>query len=305
MERNTHPNLHCSYSKISCFLFVIAFQLMSLSGISQNTDITNFNKGKELYEKGEFVEAISFFKKAVEMEESNADFHYWLGAANVAALEDASMFKKATLSYDARSSLIKAIELDPAHVNARIQLANYYIQAPAIAGGSYSKAQEQAAALKKYDPIYAAELEATIFLQKEEYDEAEKVYKTLISDGQHNEKVYYRLSIISLSRQNYQQAIEYCQQSIDEYPEYLMGLYQYGKVASIGNIETQSGEENLKKYIQSDIPDNLPKKHWAYYRLGKIHELDGNIEEAKSAYENALSHEKGFKEAKKALRELD
>lgn len=283
--------------------------LISLSTIGMafgQTDAQKaFDKGKSNYENAQYEQAINNFEEAVELSANNAEYHYWLGIANIGALEEASIFKKATLSYDARSHLMQAIELDPSHQLARVRLANYYIQAPAIAGGSYSKALEQAEALKSYNATAGAELEATVYLEQEEFDQAEKVYLDLLEKGNNNEKVYYRLSVVSIGRKNYQKALAYCKQSISTYPDYLMGYYQYGKVSSLGKIDLAQGIKHLNTYLDSEIPSNLPKKHWAYLRLGNIYELQGQKASAKKAYEEAIKLNRGFKEAKAALEELE
>jgi len=300
MEKNTLQELIYNFLRISLCLFII-FICSHSKGFTQSSAEEFFELGKKLYDEKKFTEAIESFEHASELNSFSAEYFYWIGASSISALENASLFKKASLSYNAKNSLIKALEIDSSHILARIRLINYYIQAPAIAGGSYSKAMEHVTVLKEYDLINATELEANIYLQKEEFDKAEKVYLSLLKNGNNNEKIYYRLSIVSLSRKNFLQAINFCQKSINEFPNYLMGYYQYGKVSSIGNININEAIINLNKYISSNVPANLPKKHWAYYRLGKIHELKGEIEKAKEAYNNALELNKSFSEARVAL----
>lgn len=269
------------------------------------TENKSFNQGKSWYDQGEYPKAVEAFEQAVKQSPNNADYYYWLGAANIGALDKASFFQKATFAFDAKSNLLKAIDLDPKHVSARVTLANYYIQAPAIAGGSYSKALEQAEELKKIDLFKGVEIEALVYLNDEEYEKAEQLYLNMIRDGTNNKKVYYRLSVISISRKDFKQAINYCKKSIEVYPDYLMGYYQFGKVASLGNIELKSGITHLNKYIQSDYQSGLPKKHWAYFRLGEIYRSLKQPLEAKKSYEQALEIKGDFNEAKQALKKLD
>ncbi|MEO1099772.1 MAG: tetratricopeptide repeat protein [Bacteroidota bacterium] len=61
----------------------------------------------------------------------------------------------------------------------------------------------------------------------------------------------------------------------------------------------------LSKYIQSDYQSGLPKKHWAYFRLGEIYRSLKQPLEAKKSYEQALEIKGDFNEAKQALKKLD
>ncbi len=282
---------------------IICFLLVSNS-YSQG-EKSSFLTGKNWYGQGEYLKAIAAFEKAVTQSPNTADYYYWLGAANIGALEKASFFEKAAFSSNAKSNLIKAIELDPNHKSARIQLANYYIQAPAIAGGSYSKALEQAEELKKIDLFAGIEVEASVYLNDEEYDKAEKVYLDMINNDRSNEIVYYRLSVISKSKEDFKQALAYCRKSIEVYPDYLLGYYQFGKVASVGKIELEDGIKYLNKYIQAAYQKGLPKKHWAYYRLGEIYRIQNKLTEARKSYEASTKLKSDFSQAKEALKKLN
>ncbi|MEM1408544.1 MAG: tetratricopeptide repeat protein, partial [Bacteroidota bacterium] len=189
MENNT---LHASHFMkfLSSFCLLTCLFVVEIS-YSQNEN-KSFDQGRSSYDQGEYSKAIEAFEQAVKQSPGNADYYYWLGAANIGALDKASFFQKATFAFDAKSNLLKAIDLDPKHVSARVTLANYYIQAPAIAGGSYSKALEQAKELKKIDLFKGVEIEALVYLNDEEYEKAEQLYLNMIRDGTNNKKVYYR-----------------------------------------------------------------------------------------------------------------
>jgi len=287
------------------FSSIILLFIIHLNSFAQNSKSV-FEEGKKNFDEQNFNKAIEIFESLIEKHPDKADFHYWLGASNIEALQEASLFKKASLSYYGLKHLKKSIAIDSSHVSARVRLANYYLHAPAIAGGSYKKALEQAIALRDYDKTTAYSLEASIYTSQKEYDKAEQLYLGLIQRQENNYKVYYRLAVISSEQQDYKKALEYCQKSIDIYPEYLMGYYQYGKVAALGNISREEEAiRNLKHYINSELESNLAGKHWAYLRLGQLYERLGEMTEAKNAYQNSLKIKPEFKEAKNAITRLD
>lgn len=261
-------------------------------------------EGTLKFNEKDFKGAIKVFESLVEKYPGNADIHYWLGSSNIEALQEASLFEKASLSYYGLKHLKQAIDIDSSHVSARVRLANYYLHAPAIAGGSYSKALEQAIALRNYDKTTAYSLEASLYTSQKEYDKAEQLYIDLIERKENNYKVFYRLAVIKTEQKDYQKAIEYCQKSIDIYPDYLMGYYQFGKVAALGRIHIEKGIRNSQHYINSELESNLPGKHWAYLRLGELYEIKGENIKAMEAYQNALKLKPGFDEARDAVGKL-
>lgn len=288
------------------FKYLSSFLVFLFPFIVVGQDIsTNLEEGKLKYNQKEFKAAIEIFESLVEKYPENAEVHFWLGSSNIEALQEASLFEKASLSYYGLKHLKQAIAIDSSHLQARVRLANYYLHAPAIAGGSYSKALEQAIALRDYDKTTAYSLEASIYTSQKEYDKAKQLYLDLIERNENNYKVYYRLSAISLSQKDYKKAIAYCQKSIDIYPEYLMGYYQYGKVAALGNIFHKKAIRNLQHYINAKLESNLAGKHWAYLRLGQLYEQQGEIAEAKNAYQNSLKIKPGFKDSKNAIARLN
>src|SRR6266545_3045655 len=96
-------------------------------------------------------EAANLCRKAIELQPLSADYHYCAGNALRSAVQHASIFRQQALSKETREELIRAIELDPNHLAARFALLEYYIYAPAFAGGSEEKALQQAAEIRKRD----------------------------------------------------------------------------------------------------------------------------------------------------------
>lgn len=253
----------------------------------------------------DYGKAIESFERAAEAAPENADYHYWLGTAYVEAINaESNFFKKGRYAFSAKSTLQKAVELDPSHEKARVRLANYYMNAPKIAGGSISKAKEQANELTGYNENLGAQLMASIHLNQKEFDEAEKVYVSLLENKGHDHKIYYLLAVIKLETGDLEKALEYCRKSISEYPEYLMGYYQHAKTAAEANMEVDEGIQNALKYIRAENKEDLPGDHWAYYRLGLLYKLKGWKEEAREAFEKGLEISPGHDDIKLALKEL-
>lgn len=95
------------------------------------------------------ADAKTQIEKAIALDARNADAHYWHATAIFATINEASMLAKGRLAGQGKAALERAVELAPDYISARIALAEFYRNAPGIAGGSTRKAREQAEALLK------------------------------------------------------------------------------------------------------------------------------------------------------------
>lgn len=97
--------------------------------------------------KAKRKDALERFEHAAEMEQGNADYQFWLGSGAFDHLDDVGMLSKMSRASEGRKAFEKAVTLDPGHVAARVGLSQFYLGAPAIAGGSVEKAKAQGDAL--------------------------------------------------------------------------------------------------------------------------------------------------------------
>jgi len=102
--------------------------------------------------EGDYNTSIDWFKKAVELDENNSEYHLWLGRAYGQKAQRSSVFKKPSLAKKVKKEFEKAVELDPDNIDARFALMKYYLRAPGFMGGSKEKAREQAKEIEKRDP---------------------------------------------------------------------------------------------------------------------------------------------------------
>ncbi len=265
-----------------------------------------FLLGKAFYEEKLFDKAILQFEQSIAMDENQADYYYWKGSASIEQLNHIdNFFKKGKYADKAKTSLLKAIELNPQHTDARIRLANYYLNAPLIAGGSIRKAKDQASEIERYDKAAGLKLQASIFLKEEEYDKAEAIYLEILNSELGTKNTYYWLSYINVKKEDYQKAFYYCDRSIEKYPDYYLGHYQYAKIAAISKMNIDQGIDYCIFYINQTTSADLPKKHWAYYRLAMLEKARDNKTATLLALQNALELKPGFKEANALLESLE
>ena len=102
-------------------------------------------------------EAVGWFDEAIAVEGGIAEYYLWRGYAYAQKLEACGLFTKIFVAPKIRSSLERAVQLDPQNLEAREALRQYYERAPAFLGGSRTKAQREVAAIRLLETSGAAE----------------------------------------------------------------------------------------------------------------------------------------------------
>ena len=118
-----------------------------------------FNKGKTLYDKGDFVKARLEFKNAVQIDPKFADAYRMLGLLE---LKEGN-FK------NAYGDFLKVAELNPADMEAQYQLGKLF-----LGSGAPDKAMEKADLILKRDGnnIDGILLKGAVYVAKKELDTA-------------------------------------------------------------------------------------------------------------------------------------
>jgi tetratricopeptide (TPR) repeat protein len=93
-------------------------------------------------------EAIRWFDEAIAVDGRIAEYHLWRGYAYARKLETSGLLTRLFLAPKIRGSFEQAVQLDPRNVKARTALMRYYERAPALLGGSRTKAALQGAEIR-------------------------------------------------------------------------------------------------------------------------------------------------------------
>jgi tetratricopeptide (TPR) repeat protein len=104
--------------------------------------------GRLAFENKQYEQASTWFEQAVQLDSGNSDYHRWLGRTYGQQAQHAGG-KAFFLARKVKMHLEKAVELNPDNIEARFDLMEYYLQAPAFLGGDAAKAKAQAEAITK------------------------------------------------------------------------------------------------------------------------------------------------------------
>lgn len=103
--------------------------------------------------RGRLMEARGLMERTAELAPDDAEVRAWLGTSILESIGAVSrgVFDKAEQADLGVEAYRLALKLDPGQIDAHIGLAQYYLRAPGLLGGSIRKARECAAQLLKLD----------------------------------------------------------------------------------------------------------------------------------------------------------
>ena len=248
--------------------------------------------------------AIDAGDRATALGPKNAQAFYWLGNAYGSRIGEVGMLSKMTMAPKLRDAFEQAVKLDPALIDARSSLIEFYLQAPGAIGGGIDKARAQATAIAKYDRAQGMMAQGRIALHEKKPAEALKAYEQ--ANALKPNDAQLRLSLIL----GYQEAKRWKdayvmakQWTVDE-PKKAKPWYQIGRIAAESGQYLPEGEAALRTYLKLGREANDPEPKHARYRLGQVLAKAGRKDEARAELQAALKIDPKFKEAKAALAAL-
>ena len=215
-------------------------------------------------------EAIKQLEHATSLAPTNSDYFMDLGDAYGTAAGKAGLFSQMGLAKKCQAALERSVALNPDNLPARNGLVTYYRQAPTFVGGGMSKAYEQAAEIKKRDPIMGAAVYGQLYIADKKYDEAFAVFEKVLTTA----------------------------------PDNYISLYSIGRTAAQTGTRLERGEECLRRCLELKPAKNEPGYAAVQWRLGNLAEKRGDRAAAKAAYEASLKIDPAFPQALDSLAKL-
>jgi tetratricopeptide (TPR) repeat protein len=255
--------------------------------------------------RGEHMEAAEYFEEAVDLDQQQSRYYQGLGEAYGSASQNVSTFKQMRLAGKIRDAFKRSVELDGDNIEARSGLIIYYVNAPAIAGGSEEKALEQAREIGKRDTFRGHLALAAVYQSQDDDQATEREYRAAIKDSPDEMRAYQALGIFLTSKERFDEAMAVYESALKANPGDMGVTYQLGRTASISGDYPERGVAAFTRYLEyTPLPDE-PGLDWANYRLGLIYQDQGNVEQAKLYYQQALAINADHPEAKKALKKIN
>lgn len=241
-----------------------------ITAAEPNNAAAHYYLGVLAEKRGDTDEAVRQLETATTLAPKNSTYFLELGGAYGTAIDKAGMFSKLGLAKKCGAALEQAVALAPDSIDARNGLISFYRSAPSFAGGSMSKAYEQAAEIKKRDPIVGAYAYGQLYLADKKYDDAFNVLETALQTA----------------------------------PDNYLALYSIGRTAAQTGLRLDRGEQALRRCLELTPAKNEPGHAAVHWRLGVIAEKRNDPAAARAAYGASLKLDPEFKLAADSLAKL-
>jgi tetratricopeptide (TPR) repeat protein len=246
-------------------------------------------------------------ERAVELEPSNAEYHYFLGTTFGHKAEHASWFSGLSLARKAQHEFLEAIQLNQNEINAQRDLISYDIAAPGIAGGGDDKAKAQIVKLFAINPLQGHLAQLEFFEDRRKWNEAAAEATSVLATKPKDVRPY--LEVVEYL-QNREDAMG-MRNALSEIPREFSSdphAEYYRAVADVlAGDDLVTAKALIETYLQRKPPprreDHVTLAD-AHTWLGRLYEKVGQSQSAIGEYRTAIELEPKEKLARERLRNL-
>jgi tetratricopeptide (TPR) repeat protein len=235
----------------------------------------------------EWDRGITACESARDLDPQKSLYHLWLGRIYGEKASRVSFLSAAGLAKKVRSSFERAVELDSKSWEARSDLADFYLEAPAIVGGGKDKARGQADALMSFDPPIAHWVLAKLATKEKDSTSAEREYRAYISASHSGARAWFELAHFFFRGNRLdemEQALGTMENSTLDHPDALMDgaslLFRSGR-------NFPMAARLLRRYLAAPVEEGPAFKAHDY--LGQILEKQGDRHAAAEQFRAALA----------------
>ena len=242
-------------------------------------------------------------EKAVSLDPNNAQYHLWLGRVYGEKASRASYFSALPLAKKVRDEFQRAVELNPNDVDARLDLSEFYVEAPGFVGGGVDKAHEQAKAIGAVSPAREHWVDARIAEKNKDFLTAESEYRKVIDLSNGDGEAWLNLAQFLKRQKRYgemEQVIVKTSQAPMPKQEVLVDAAQ---VLLDSGRAYPFATQLLQRYNASGPVEQAPAFK-AHYLLGILLEKQGDKVGAAREYRASLALARNFGLAQQALNRI-
>ena len=282
--------------------------LRSLQGqinTSPNDAVAHNLLCRAYFSLGQWDRGIAACEKAVELAPDNSQFHLWLGRIYGEKADKSGFMTAAGLARRVRDEFEKAVHLNPKSVDARSDLAEFYLEAPSIVGGGRDKAQEQANSLLALDPARAHWVNARIAEKKKDFTTAEQEYRGAVAASHGSASAWLNLGLFYRHRERWddmEQALTHVRPAPLDRPD---ALVDAAEILLRSQRNLPEAVQLLRAYLNSSVKVEQAPAFKVHYLLGTADEKMGDRDGAVAEYRSALDLAHEFQPAQQALQRVN
>jgi len=268
---------------------------------SAPTDATSSNLlCRAYFAMEEWDRAESACKRAVALDSNNSRFHLWLGRVYGEKADRANFLGAAGLAGKVRQEFQRAVQLNPKDVDARMDLAEFYLEAPGIVGGGEEKAREQARMIATINAARARWVYARIAEKKKDAKMAESEYRQYIELSKGDAEAWLDLALFLRRQKRFDEMEQALVQASQAPMPKLDVLVDAAQILFRSGRNFPFAVQLLKRYLETGPVEQAPAFK-AHYLLGTLLEKQGDKASAAQQYRASLALARNFGRAQQAL----
>ncbi len=254
------------------------------------------------FELGAWDAGIPACEKAAALAPDNSLYHLWLGRIYGEKADHVSFLTAAGFAKKVRAEFERAVQLSPGNWEARTDLAEFYLEAPAIVGGGKDKARAQAALLAPLNPAIAHWVLARIAEKNKDNVEAEQEYRSAIDASHGGARAWVNLAGFyrHINRfDDMEQALRTMESSPLDRPS---ALVDGASILLRAGRDYPIAIRLVQRYIASSSTVEEAPVFKAHVLLGELLEKLGDRPAAAKEYRAALTMAHSFRQAQEGLK---
>ena len=254
---------------------------------------------------GNWDRGIPYCEKSVKLAPDNSRYHLWLGRIYGEKADRAGWFTAASLAGKVRDQFEESVKLNPDNVDARTDLAEFYLEAPGMIGGGRDKAEAQANALERLDPGKAHWVRGRIAEKNKELATAEKEYRAAVDVSHGSALSWLNLALFFRNHNRLDEmedAIRHASATQTGHSEVLVDA---AETLNRTGRNTATAIDLLRRYLSSSSTVEAAPAFKAHYLLGTLLEKQGDKQAAAQEYRDALALGRSYSAAQDALNRLN
>jgi tetratricopeptide (TPR) repeat protein len=260
--------------------------------------------GRIAIEQSDGDSAVSWIEQAARKNERSSLYQQWLAVAYSTKAASGGMLAQMSLAPSMRRAMERAVELDSANIEARVNLTQFYLQAPPAMGGGVDKAREQVAAIMARDPYLGRLLEASVAENQKDSVAAERVLRGLVASFPDSSAPAVRLAIFDYNLKRWDDAFRVVEDRLRRAPNDAAALFQLGRIGAVSGMKLDRAQWALGLYLKTPHKRGTPSIAAAHWRMGMVLEATGDKGKARSEYEWAVQLDPKLAGAKASLDKL-
>jgi tetratricopeptide (TPR) repeat protein len=214
--------------------------------------------GRCRYFMSDYKTAIDDLGKAVQLEPGVSDHYLWLGRAWGRRAETSVFFMAVKYASETRKNFEKAVQLNPANMEAVNDLLSFYLDAPGFLGGGVDQATKLTATIRQNDPVEYQCALAQISIHQKDFDAAERQKAVEMAPRRINRLVDLAKFLASRGKVRESDALFDQAAGIDPNDKRL--LYGRAETYIKGKRNLSAARKSLEAYLQAPLTPDDPSR---------------------------------------------